>query len=100
MSFNNLLNINAASMLVTATAVSQAFQWPISYGNFAMFTNMGGAAVFVKSGNSSVTVTAGGGVCIAQGSIHVFTVDNPDTYFALISLTGSCPVAVSRGDGR
>lgn len=100
------MNVNAPSVDYTPSSTSTAYQMPQNTGQIIV-SNESGAAVYIKAGDSTVSITAPSvGTAynqskILNGTTQSFTLNNTATHIAIYSATGTTAgsVNIQYGDG-
>lgn len=83
------LHVNAPSATITTSTTSARTAYPSSNNQFVRVLNSGTTVAYLKSGDSTVTATAGGGVFLNGGQNTIFQKGINDTHLAAILVSGT-----------
>lgn len=83
------LHVNLPSATISASTTSARTAYPSSNLQFVRVFNEGTTTAYLKTGDSTVTATAGGGVFLGGGKSSIFQIGLNDTHLAAILASGT-----------
>ena len=86
------LHVNTPSATISATTTSARTAYPTINTQFVRVFNEGTTTVYLKSGDSTVTATAGGAVFLGGGTSAIIERGITDTNLAAILVSGTATI--------
>lgn len=83
------LHVNAPSATITTSTTTARTAYPATNNQFVRVFNEGTTTAYFKTGDSTVTATAGGGTFLGGGKSAIFQKGLNDTHLAAILVSGT-----------